>query len=76
MSKASLVITAVVLEGRPAAEVCARYGISKSWLYGLLARYRDEGDAAFEPRSRRPHTCPTAIPPDTIDMIMRLRKEL
>lgn len=76
MSKARLVITAVVLEGRPAAEVCARYGISKSWLYELLARYRDEGEAAFEPRSRRPHTCPTAIPPDTIAMIVRLRKEL
>lgn len=76
MSKARLVITAVVLEGRPAAEVCAQYGISRSWLYELLARYRDEGDAAFEPRSRRPHTCPTAIPPDTTEMIVRLRKQL
>ena len=48
MSKARLVITAVVLEGRPATEVCTQYGISKSWLYELLARYRKEGDAAFE----------------------------
>ena len=59
MSKARLVITAVVLERRPAAQVAAEYGVSKSWLYELLARYRAEGEAAFEPRSRRPHRTPT-----------------
>jgi transposase InsO family protein len=71
-----LVITAVIVEARPAAEVCAQYGVSKSWLYELLARYRDEGDAAFEPRSRRPHTCPRATPRATVELIVRLRKEL
>jgi transposase InsO family protein len=76
VSKARLVITAVVLEGRSVAQVCAQYGVSRSWLYELLARYREEGDAAFEPRSRRPHTCPKATPPDTIELIVRLRKEL
>jgi len=48
-----LVITAVLIEKRPPAEVIDEYGISKSWLYELLARYRAEGEAAFEPRSRR-----------------------
>jgi transposase InsO family protein len=76
MSKARLVITAVVLEGRPACEVIAEYGVSKSWLYELLARYRAEGEAAFEPRSRRPRTSPTALPTTTIDLIVRLRGEL
>ncbi|BBY33715.1 IS481 family transposase [Mycolicibacter minnesotensis] len=76
MSKARLVITAVVLEGRPAAEVCAQYGVSRSWLYELLARYRDEGDAAFEPRSRRPHTSPNATSPATVELIVRLRQQL
>ncbi len=76
MSKARLVITAVVLEGRPAGQVCTQCGISKSWVYELLARYREEGDAAFEPRSRRPLTCPIATPPGIVDMIVRLRKEL
>lgn len=56
----------------PASPVFRRfqYGISKSWLYELLARYRAEG-AAFEPRSRRPLTSPTATP-DIIDTIVRL----
>ena len=76
MSQARLVITAVVLEQRPVAEVVAQYGVSRSWVYELLARYRAEGDAAFEPRSRRPHTSPTAIEPDTVERIKRLRKEL
>src|ERR687889_1108897 len=76
MSKARLVITAIEVEGRGPAEVVAAYGVSRSWLYELLARYRAEGDAAFEPRSRRPHTSPRATPPDTVEQVLRLRKEL
>src|SRR3954453_5822730 len=62
MSKARLVITAIEVEDRSPAEVIAAYGVSRSWLYELLARYRAEGDAAFEPRSRRPHTSPPVTP--------------
>lgn len=76
MSKARLVITAVVLEGRPAAQVAAEYGVSKSWLYEQLARYRDEGEAAFEPRSKRPHRSPTATAETTVQLIVQLRKTL
>ena len=76
MPNPRLVITAVVLEGRPAAEVIAEYGVSKSWLYELLARYRAEGEAAFEPKSRRPHSSPTAIGPEVVERIVRLRTEL
>ena len=47
MSKARLIITAVTIEKRPVAEVAATYGVSRSWLYELLARYRDEGEAAL-----------------------------
>lgn len=43
---------------------------------GLLARYRDEGAAVFEPRSRRPDTNPNATPLEVVDLIVRLRKEL
>jgi transposase InsO family protein len=76
MSKARLVITAIEVEGRTPAEVIAAYGVSRSWLYELLARYRAEGDAAFEPRSRRPHTTPRATPPDTVQLLLRIRKQL
>jgi len=76
MSKAGLVITAVTVEKRSPGEVAKSYGVARSWVYTLLARYEAEGEAAFEPRSRRPKTSPSAISDDTADLIVRLRKEL
>ena len=76
MSKARLVITAITIENRSVTEVVATYNASRSWVYELLARYRDEGEAAFEPRSRRPKTSPNALPPSVVELIVRLRKEL
>jgi transposase len=76
MSKARLVITAVTVEKRPVSEVARTYGVARSWIYTLLARYRAEGEAAFEPRSRRPKSSPSAISADTADLILRLRKDL
>ena len=76
MSNARLVITAVVLEGRTQGDVARAYGVSQGWVSRLVARYRDEGEAAFQPRSRRPKTSPNALPVDTIELIVRLRKDL
>ena len=76
MSKARLVITAVVVEGRTQAEVARTYGVSKGWVSKLVARYKTEGETAFEPRSRRPKTIPNAIPPATVELILKIRKEL
>ena len=76
MSKTRLVITAVVVENRPVPEVAVEYGVSRSWLYELLARYKREGEAIFEPRSRRPKTVPTAIPPEAVELIVELRQNL
>jgi transposase InsO family protein len=76
MSKARLVITAVTVEKRPVSEVARSYGVARSWIYALLARHRAEGEAAFEPRSRRPRTSPAAIPDSAAELIAVLRKEL
>lgn len=76
MSKARLVITAVVTEGRSQGEVARAYGVSQGWVSRLVARYRAEGEAAFEPRSRRPKTSPNAISAETGDLIISLRKDL
>ena len=58
------------------ADVARDYGVSKGWVSKLVARYRAEGDAAFEPRSRRPNTSPTALGPELVALILRLRREL
>ena len=76
MSKARLVITAVIVEKRPVSEVARAYGVARSWVCTLLARYRAEGEAAFQPRSRRPLTSPAAISADAVELIVALRKEL
>ncbi len=75
MAKRRLVITAV-LAGTSQSEVARTYGVSQGWISKLMARYRTEGEAVFEPRSRRPHTSPGATPPATVELILRLRKDL
>jgi len=76
VSKARLVITAVVIEGRSQSEVARAYGVSQSWISRLIARYRLEGEVAFAPRSRRPHTSPHRLPQNTIELIIELREKL
>ena len=76
MSKAQLVITAVVLEGRSKSEVARDYDVSRFWVQQLVRRYETEGAAAFEPRSRRPHRNPRAVDIALEDTIVRLRKTL
>ncbi len=75
-SKARLVITALFVDHQSPAEVAARYGVHRAWVYKLKARYEAEGEAALEPRSRRPKTSPAALTPEVVDLIVRIRKEL
>jgi len=76
MSMARVVITAVVLEGRSKSEVARDYGVSRRWVQTLVARYLIDGEAAYEPRSRRPHGNPSRIGADVEDAIVALRKQL
>jgi len=76
MSMARLVITAVTVEGRSKSEVARDYGVSRVWVQKLVRRYQREGPAAFEPRSRRPHSNPRAVDLEVEDQIVRLRKTL
>ena len=76
MSKARLVITAVMLENRSQAEVARTYSVSKSWISKLIARYKNEGEAAFEPRSRRPNRSPNRISNELVSAIIAHRKKL
>jgi transposase InsO family protein len=71
-----LVITAVIIEGRSQSEVSREYGVSQPWISRLVARYRAEGEAAFEPRSRRPRSSPARLAQSSIDLIIELREKL
>ena len=76
MSRARLVITAITKQGLTQAEAARTYGLSEATVSRLMARYRDEGDGAFEPRSRRPRSSPGATAAETVDLVLRLRKQL
>jgi transposase InsO family protein len=75
MSKRRLVIAAV-LAGQSQSEVARTYGVSQGWISRLMARYRADGEAAFEPLSRAPKTSPTASRPETVELVLGLRKQL
>lgn len=76
MSKAKLVITAITELGLSQATAAQRYGVSQPTVSRWMTRYRQEGTAAFEPRSRRPHTNPRAIDEHTINAVLTERDRL
>ena len=76
MDLAGYVINAVLVEGRSVGEVAAAHDISRSWLYVLLARYRQGGEEGLVPRSRRPRSSPTRVSASVEDEIVALRKSL
>jgi len=76
MSKTRSIILSVVLEGRSQAETARRYDVTEAWVSILVRRYRSEGTAAFEPRSRRPNTSPTKISEPTVKAIIDIRTTL
>ena len=78
MSKARLVITAVVVEGRGVREVARDYGVSPGWVSKLVARFpatrgghhvRAEITPAQRLTSR-------ATPAETVELIIELRRRL
>ena len=76
MSLARVVITSVCVEGRSKSEVARDYAVSRFWVQTLVKRFAAEGEAAFEPRSRRPHSNPRSVGLEIEDQIVRLRKTL
>jgi transposase InsO family protein len=76
MGMGRYVVDAVLLEGRSAREVARAHGISKTWIYELLRRYRAGGYEALEPRSRRPRSCKHETSPAIVKAIVELRSEL
>src|SRR5713226_9670909 len=76
MGLAHYLVEAVVLEGRSITELARSHGVSRFWIYKLLARYREGGYPALEPRSRRPHSYPHQVGPEVQAAIVQLRQEL
>ena len=76
MSLGCYVVDAVLLEGRRPAELAKQHGLSRSWIYQLVARFREGGYPALEPRSKRPRSCSHQVDSETQATILRLRQGL
>ncbi len=76
MSLGRYLVDAVLIERRSPSELARQHGISRSWIYALVARFREGGYAALTPRSRRPRSCSHQVDAETQVTILRLRQGL
>jgi transposase InsO family protein len=76
MDLGRFLVEAVVVGGASPTELARSHPISRSWLFRLLARYRAGGDAALEPRSKRPKSNPRQTSAEIEEAVIQLRKEL
>jgi transposase InsO family protein len=76
MVKNEILVVSVVSQGLGVRATAKKYGVSPAWVCTLVKRYRQEGPAALEPRSKRPHSNKNATPPWVEDRIIELRKAL
>jgi transposase InsO family protein len=76
MSRARVAVLQVVSKQLSVTAAAAEYGFSRRHLHRLLARYREGGLEALEPRSRRPKSIPIATPADVRRRVLELRSQL
>ncbi len=76
MSKHRVIVLKIIAGQLTVTEAATEYGISRRQLHRLLARYREDGIDAVEPRSRRPHSNPATTPKGVRDQIIALRRQL
>ena len=76
MSQARVAVLQVVSKQLSVTAAAAEYGFSRRHLQRLLARYREGGLDALEPRSRRPKSIPIATPEGVRRRVIGLRSQL
>jgi transposase InsO family protein len=76
MKLMAAVMAFVAGEAMNVSAVCKEAGVTRQTFYKYVARCRVEGVAGFEPRSRRPHTCPQVTPVEVEDVVVEWRKQL
>jgi transposase InsO family protein len=76
MNLGRFLVEAVIVSGASPTELARSHPISRSWLFRLLARYKEGGYEALEPRSRRPKSCPSQTAPEIQQAVVDLRREL
>ena len=68
-----LLVSRVVVQRWPAAEVATQLGVSRATVYKWLRRYRAQGSVGLIDRSSRPQRSPRQLPPEQVAGILRAR---
>jgi transposase InsO family protein len=76
MSRARVAVLQIVSKQLTVTAAAAESGISRRHLQRLLARYREGGLGALEPRSRRPKSTPMATSAEVRARVVALRVQL
>jgi transposase InsO family protein len=76
MSKPRVIVLSVVQQNLTAAEAAEKFGVSRQWVYQLLARYKTGGLEAVEARSHRPRSNPHRTGEAVRERIVALRAQL
>lgn len=76
MSKHRVVVLKIVAGQLSVSQAAQQYQMSRQYLHRLLARYRAEGMAGLEPRSRRPKSNPAATSDAVRSRVVELRQSL
>jgi transposase InsO family protein len=74
MSKARVAVLKVVTKELSVTDAAAEYGFSRQHLHRLLARYREGGLEAVDPRPRRPRTNPRAVADEVREFVIATRR--
>jgi len=69
-----VLVTRVMVEGWPAAEVARQLQVSRSTAYKWISRYRAEGEAGLADRSSAPRRRPRALSAEAISVILDARR--
>lgn len=69
-----MLVDRVVRLGWTPASAADAAGVSRATVYKWLRRFREEGSAGLEDRSSRPRSCPTALPPRSVQRILGTRR--
>ena len=62
-------------DGANIRALCRRFGVSPTSAYRQLDRFKEEGEAGLQERSRRPHHSPTRTPPEVEQAVLAMRDE-
>jgi transposase InsO family protein len=76
MSRARVAVLKVVADQLSVSAAAAEYGFSRRHLHRLLARYRQGGLEALEPRSRAPRSNPAQTSSQVRERVIELRRWL